>query len=198
MLHHNLASRPFYNTRLVGAVLLALTALVAAVTLFNLVQFTRLRASEATVGAKAALAEQEAARLRTEATRIRAQINTKELETIAGAAREANGLIDRRAFSWTELFSRLEGTLPDDVRVTAVQPRVERDEQFKVGISTVSREIEGLDRFIEALEASGAFRRVLATQEQTNDDGLIEAVIEGVYAPEAPEPVAATKASSTP
>jgi Tfp pilus assembly protein PilN len=186
MLRHNLATRPFYNTRLVGALILGLAVLVALVTLFNAVQFTRLRASESTVGAKAALAEQEAARLRSEAARVRAQIDARELDTVATAAREANGLIDRRAFSWTELFSHLEETLPGDVRVTAVQPRVDQGSQFVVGISVVARKIEDLDDFIEALETTGAFHRALAVQEQTNDDGLIEAVVEAAYAPAAP------------
>jgi Tfp pilus assembly protein PilN len=186
MLRHNLATRPFYNTRLVAALILGLAVLVALVTLFNVVEFTRLRASESTVGARAALAEQEAARLRSEAARVRAQIDARELDTVATAAREANGLIDRRAFSWTELFSHLEDTLPGDVRVTAVQPRVDQGGQFIVGISVVARKIEDLDDFIEALEETGAFRRALAVQEQTNDDGLIEAVVEAAYAPSAP------------
>ena len=187
MLRHNLATRPFYNTRLVAAVILALAVLVALVTLFNVVQFTSLRASEATVGAKAALAEQEASRLRSEAARVRAQIDSRDLETVATAAREANGLIDRRAFSWTELFTHLEETLPGDVRVTALQPRVDQGGEFVVGISVVARQIEDLDDFIEALEKTRAFRRALAVQEQTNDDGLIEAVVEAAYAPAPPE-----------
>ena len=190
MLRHNLATRPFYNTRLVGAVILGLAALVALVTLFNVVQFTRLRASESTVGAKAALAEQEANRLRSEAARVRAQIDPKELTTVATAAREANGLIDRRAFSWTELFAHLEDTLPGDVRVTAVQPRVDSGGEFIVGISVVSRQIEDLDDFIESLEKTGAFRRALAIQEKTNEDGLLEAVVEATYAPVTPKETA--------
>ena len=108
MLRHNLATRPFYNTRLVNALILALAVVLALVTLFNVVQFTGLRASQATVGAKAALAEQEAARLRSEAARVRGQIDSRDLLTVSTAAKEANGLIDRRAFSWTELFSHIE------------------------------------------------------------------------------------------
>jgi Tfp pilus assembly protein PilN len=187
MLRHNLATRPFYNPRLVNAMILALAVVVALVTLFNVVEFTRLRGSEATVGAKAALAEQEAARLRSEAARVRGQIDSRDLLTVSTAAKEANGLIDRRAFSWTELFSHIEQTLPSDVRITAVQPRIDQGGQFVVGISTVSRRIEDLDDFIESLEKTGAFRQALAVQEQTNDDGLIEAVVEAAYAPGSPE-----------
>jgi Tfp pilus assembly protein PilN len=120
---------------------------------------------------------------------VRAQIDSRELLTVSTAAKEANGLIDRRAFSWTELFSHIEQTLPSDVRITAVQPRIDQGGQFVVGISTVSRRIEDLDDFIESLEKTGAFRQALAVQEQTNDDGLIEAVVEAAYAPDAPPEV---------
>ena len=41
--------------------------------------------------------------------------------------RQANELIDRRTFSWTELFNPFEATLPPDVRITSVRPRVDDD-----------------------------------------------------------------------
>ena len=91
-------------------------------TAFNVAQLVRLTASQRTLGAHAVESEREAARLRADAAAIRGQINEKELEVVANAAREANGIIDQRAFSWSELFDQLEQTLPDDVRITAVDP----------------------------------------------------------------------------
>jgi hypothetical protein len=44
-----------------------------------------------------------------------------------------------------------------------------------------ARRAEDLDAFIEALEKTGAFRNVTPLQEQTNDQGLLEAVVEGAY-----------------
>jgi Tfp pilus assembly protein PilN len=104
--------------------------------------------------------EQEAARLRTQAAAIRAQINPKELETVASAAREANGIIDQRAFSWTELLGQFEQTLPENVRIMAVQPHLASDGSFVVGMTVQARRAEDLDAFIEALEKTGAFRNV--------------------------------------
>jgi hypothetical protein len=180
MLRTNLSTRPFYNVRAVQMALGALALAVALATLFNVVQLVRLTSSQRTLGARAAEAEQEAQRLRVEATRIRAQINPRELQTVANAAREANGIIDRRAFSWTELFAHFESTLPPDVRITAVAPRVEKG-IFIVSVAVEARQAEDLDAFIEALESAGTFSNVLATQTQTNDEGLLEAIIEGVY-----------------
>jgi len=181
MLHTNLSTRPFYNVRAVQALLGLLALIVVAITLFNVVQIVRLTASQRTLGASAARAEQEAARLRAEAARIRGQINPQELAVVADAAREANDIIDRRAFSWTALFAQFEATLPPDVRITAVRPRLEREGAFIVAIGVEARRAEDLDAFIEALENTGSFHNVLSIQEQTSDEGLIEAIVEGAY-----------------
>jgi hypothetical protein len=182
-LRTNLATRPFYNLRVVQAVLGAFGLLVLAFTIFNVVELMRLSASQTELGSHAEDAEREAQRLRAEAARIRTQIDTKELDAVSHAAREANGIIDRRAFSWTELLSRFEATLPDDMRITTVQPRLDDKDNFVVGVVAEARRIEDLDAFVEALEKTGGFRNVLTTEERTGDDGLLHAVIEGIYIP---------------
>ncbi len=169
-LRTNLATRPFYNVRAVHASIIALAVVVLGLTLFNAVELVRLTASQRTLGARAADAEGEADRLRGEAARIRTQINQKELEVVASAAREANSIIDRRAFSWTELLQQLEATLPDDVRITTVQPRLDRN-VFKVGIVAEARQAEDIAAFIEALEKTGAFRNVVPLEQQTDEGG---------------------------
>lgn len=178
----NLATRPFYNVRAVHAMLGLAALAVLALTLYNVVQLVRLTSSQRTLGAQAAASEDQAQRLRTEAARIRTQIDQKELEAVAAAAREANGIIDRRAFSWTELFARLEATLPAQVRITTVQPRVERG-VTKIGLVVEARRAEDVQAFIEALEATGAFRDVILLEAQAQEDDLLAAAIEGAYQP---------------
>jgi Tfp pilus assembly protein PilN len=117
---------------------------------------------------------------------------------VAAAAREANAIIDRRAFSWTTLFAQFESALPTDVRITAVQPRRETDGTFAVSVAVQSRRIEAVDAFIEALEALGTFKNVLPTEEQTTEEGLIEAVLDGQYFPEAPPAAADTTSAAAP
>ena len=57
----------------------------------------------------------------------------------------------------------------------------------------VAARAEDLDAFIEALEGTGTFHNVLATETQTNEAGLLEAIVEGVYQP-SPRPAAAPEA----
>ena len=181
MLRTNLSTRPFYNLRAVKVTLGALGLVLVLITLVNAVQLVRLTTTEQRLGARASEAESEAQRLRAEAGRIRSQINAKELSDVAAAAQEANSIIDLRAFSWSDLFTRIETTLPESVRLTAFRPQEDEDGRFRVNLSVQARRVQDLDLFLDALEKSGVFQDVLAAQEQATSDGLIDATVEGFY-----------------
>jgi hypothetical protein len=199
MLRTNLSTRPFYNIRAVQAILGAFAALVILMTMFNVIRLLQLAGSQRSLGARAVEAQTEAARLKTDAERVRSQVDAKELEVVSIAAREANSIIDMRAFSWSDLLAQFEMTLPENVRITEVQPRLEKDGRFIVGMRVEARQIGDIEKFLDALEMTGAFRNVVPTDEQTTSDGLLEAVIEGLYVQQTgsaagEKPVAATTA----
>jgi hypothetical protein len=181
MLRTNLSTRPFYNIRAVQVALGGLALVVAVMTIINLVEVIRLTSSERALGARANQAETDAQRLRGEAQRIRSQINARELNEVAAAAQEANAIIDLRAFSWSDLFSQIEATLPENVRLTSFQPQEDREGRLVVNLRVQARRVQDLELFIDALEKTGRFHQVLAAEEQTNPEGLINALIEGVY-----------------
>jgi len=189
-LRTNLATRPFYNVRAVQASLLAALVLVLAFTAFNAFQLLSLAGSQSRLGANAAEAEESARKLRGQAAQMRTQIDQRELELVSARAREANAIIDRRAFSWTDLFTLLEETLPADVRITTIQPRFEKagretKETPTIGIIAVARRAEDIADFIEALEKTGAFHNVVPLQQNVDDDGSINVALEGEYDPKA-------------
>jgi hypothetical protein len=185
MLTANLSTRPFYNVGLIRAVLAALAIVVGAVTLLNGTRYLSLAATEREVGANAQEAERESARLRSAAAGIVARIDQKEIDAVAAEARQANAIIDQRAFSWTRLYEHVEASVPADVRVTAIQPNNAPGKPFGVSVALEARRIEGVDAFVEALGARPEFRDVLTTQEQTDEGGLIAAIVEAVYIPDA-------------
>ncbi|MGE3191352.1 MAG: hypothetical protein AB7N90_16835, partial [Vicinamibacterales bacterium] len=123
---------------------------------------------------------------------IRGTLDSGDVESVRVAAREANDLIERRAFSWTELFNRFEQTLPGDVRIAAVQPQLDQDGRMLVSVTTIARRIEDLDAFLDRLEETGAFRGILSRQEEKQEDGTLRSVIQGYYG----EPAAAVPASA--
>lgn len=190
MLRTNLSTRPFYNIRAVQVALGALALLVVVLTLLNLLQLIRLTSSGRALGARAEQAEADAQRLREEARRIRSQIDAKELSEVAAAAEEANAIIDLRAFSWSELFSQLETTEPGNVRLTSFQTQEDRSGKLIVNLRVQARRVQDLESFIDALEKTGRFHEVLAAEEQTNPEGLINALVESVYSPPAAAPAA--------
>ena len=185
MIRSNLATRPFYNQRLVNLWLLLLAAIVAAATLFNI---TRARSDSGSNTELASQAAQNVARtneLRRTATALRASLDAKQLEAVSVDAREANNLIDRRTFSWTALFNRFETTLPDEVRITSVRPKVDRDHKITLTIAIVAKSVNDVDRFMSQLDETGAFKELYSTEERPNEDGQIESVLTMVYVPEA-------------
>ena len=181
MIRTNLSTRPFYNARAVHALLTVLAVVVLAITGYNVVELIRLTNSQRTLGAKAAAAEREATRLHDEAVRTLARVDQKELAVVDKAAREAKSIIDQRVFSWTDVLSHFEQTLPADVRITSVQQQAGRQ---VVLLTAEARKIDDLNEFIEALEKTGAFRDVIPRTETLMDNDLFVATLEATYTPQ--------------
>jgi Tfp pilus assembly protein PilN len=192
VLRTNLSTRPFYNERAVHVALAVVAILVLAATVFNVTRVVSLSRQSTELATRASRDQAEADRLAREAAAVRRAIDKDELELVAYAAREANGLIDYRTFSWTAFFNHIEATLPPDVMLVSVRPSVD-DEQTRVTMTVLSRRTEDIDEFVERLEATGAFEDVIPAQADATNEGLQRAVIESVYTGVGaePEPVAA-------
>ncbi len=185
MIRTNLSTRPFYNERAVHAWFAAIALGVAAATIFNVSRVMRYSRSDTELALQASRDEARAADLRQQAARLRATVDPRQIEFASSEARLANDLIDRRTFSWTELFNRFEATLPDDVRITSVRPKVDRKNGNILTISVVGRTIEDVDKFMENIEATGAFSRTLSKEDRVNEEGLLQATVETTYLPTA-------------
>jgi hypothetical protein len=199
MLRTNLSTRPFYNDRIVRLSIIAGVLVVAALTAFNVAQVLTLNRRNDELVARAEAAEGAAQTLRDQARQIRQTLDANEVATMQAAATEANQLIERRAFSWTDLFNRFEETLPADVRVAAVGPQLDAEGQMLVVATVYSRRVEDLIEFIERLESTRAFRGILSRQDAAEDDGTMRSVIQGYYdAKAAVAQPAASDSSGTP
>ena len=195
MIRTNLSTRPFYNDRAVRLWLTLAAVVLLVVTAFNVSQILRYSTSNTELATQAATDEARAAELRGRAQRLRASVDASQVEAISVDAKQANELIDRRTFSWTELFNRFERTLPDDVRITAVRPSLDRDRRIVLTIVVLAREVDDVNQFMEHLDGTGAFLELRSRQEQTTDEGQIESMLETVYQPPAAEPAAARPAA---
>jgi len=184
----NLSTRPFYNERLVRLWLIAIAVAVLGATAFNAARVLRYSRSDTRLATQASSDESRAADLRRQAARLRSSVDPRQIDFAAADARQANDLIDRRTFSWTELFNRFETTLPDDVRIAAVKPRVDRDRGIVLMITVSAKTVDDVSTFIENLEQTGAFANIRPADERTDEAGLLASTLEAVYLPSAGKP----------
>jgi Tfp pilus assembly protein PilN len=182
MLRTNLSTRPFYNERRIHGVLAVLVAIVVGVAIFNATRIVVLSQRQSALGREADAAETRARDLRARAAQLRQSVNTKQLDAMSGAAREANAIIGQRLFSWTELLNRLESTLPDNVRITSLRPRVERDGTITVIMTVTGTSTEQIEMFMANLDGTTAFTDVFASEDRRTEDGQVQATVEGKYA----------------
>ena len=115
-----------------------------------------------------------------EAVELRRQLGDADLARVVAATGEANGLIDRRLFSWTAFFNHIEQTLPAGVMLMSVRPDADAG-TITVAIGVIGRRVSDIDSFIGNLEATGAFADMLAREEQVTDEGTYRTLLVGRY-----------------
>jgi hypothetical protein len=179
----NLSTRPFYNDRVIHLTLAAIALVVVVATAFNISRVIRYSRSGTQLAMQAASDQARAADLHAGAVRLRASVDPRQIDLASGAARQANDLIDRRTFSWTELLNRFETTLPPDAKITAVRPRLDRKEGTVVQITVTAKTVEDVDKFMENLRTAGAFYNLRPIEERPTEQGLWEAALEAGYVP---------------
>jgi len=194
VIHTNLSTKPFYNERRVQTLLLIVAVLVVAATSFNVSRVVGYSRSDTRLATQASRDEARAADLRKQAAQLRASVDPKQVDFASADARQANDLIDRRTFSWTELFNQFERTLPDEVRITSVKPRADPVYGTVIRINVVARGVDDVSSFMANLEATGAFTNLRPAEEHINDRGELESALETAYAPAAARPAAAPPA----
>jgi Tfp pilus assembly protein PilN len=197
MLRTNLATRPFYNERLVHWLIAGAAVLVVGFTAFNVSEYLRLSGRQGGLAADAARDETMARTLTARAAEARQRIDAKSLERISAQAAEANGIIDARTFSWTALFDDVEATLPPTVMLTAITPTIDANGAM-VRLTVLGRTVEAIDDFIERLEATKRFENVQPSSEIVTEEGLFQTQVTGRYLVATPSPAPAAPAAAPP
>jgi Tfp pilus assembly protein PilN len=192
----NLASRPFRNERLPNV--LAVVALLGVLTASAWHLFVaRDVLPDRTSSLIHALGEREAesAALRTEEAGLRA---LRPEEAALAEWQRVKDLVDKRVFSWSGLFSVLEETLPDGVRLKALEPQV-KDQGLSLSMQATARTHEEAMEMMARLEERPEFEGVAPSNRSTNEDGSIQISCSVArYKPQPPVPAAPTSPSPAP
>jgi Tfp pilus assembly protein PilN len=186
----NLSTRPFYNNRAVTLWLSLLLLLVVAATLFNGWRILHYSQSDSALATQAASDSDKANTTHQAAVKLRASVDARQVALVSVEARKANDLIDRRTFSWTDLLNQFEQTLPPDVRITSVRPRVKEDHGVLIAVTAVGRTVDDVNQFMENLEETQAWGHQRVGAERRNEEAQIEVTLEANYEPKAVEAAA--------
>lgn len=164
----NLASRPFRNERLPALALGLAAVALLALSVQHAFFIRRLLPRETSaLGQEVAALGAEMQRLRSEATSLRVP---RPEPAVSSQWTIVRGLVDRRAFSWTELFARLERALPPGVRLVAIIPDV-KPGYVRLELVAVARSAEQGLGLVRALEERPEFRDVYPLSADQAADG---------------------------
>ena len=160
----NLARRPFVDTRPANLTALVLAILVLGVSFVAVRTVYRYLDDSRRTRSSIAQLKTEIANLEEERQRADASLARIDVAALAADVEDANAIALRRAFSWTRFLTRLEKTLPDDVRIagislqkaatgpgTAGGIRGVSGESMTVGLTLISRDPNGLPKTIRMI-----------------------------------------------
>jgi len=143
-----------------GAALLAIVLLSASVVSIVNWRTTRLQAAEL----RRQIDEQD---------RMRSQVETllsrPENQQIRLRAELLNSAIARKAFSWTEVFTDLEGIMPPRMHVASIHPEVNSDDQLELHLSVSGSSREDGIKLVRRLEQSSHFSQARINEERDQD-----------------------------
>lgn len=194
----NLASEPFGNRALPWT----LTAVIAVCSLIALVLI--LRATGQTnrkidaVQRDVTSLEQQMVALKQRAEQVKSALTSDQLQTLQAA----HTLVDRKRFSWSQLFSDLEASLPGSVRVTRISVKdvVVRGDQTVADLElvVVSKTPATITQMISDMDAAGIFQAELVSQNLQKGRGEIgtEYVMNVRYVPRRGVPSSSEKGAS--
>ncbi len=153
----NLSSEPFRRDRpvLIGS---ALAALLLIGTLGVLISLGRAQRQQ-TADTQTALTRINAqlANIRQEQAKLDAQMRLPGYSAVLDRSVLFNGLIARKAISWTRIFADIEQVLPANVRLVAVRPQVNAQNQLFLDMTIAAEAPEQVIGFIAKLEGSDVF-----------------------------------------
>jgi len=199
-LNINLATQPYENARQFymrwGLILgvLTLLAIVLCYTTFS--SWNRYRS----IGREIARENATLQKLNQEQMDDLAILRQPQNNDVRQRSAFLNDLIERKAISWTHIFSALEKLMPPQLHVAAIQPQIDNgDILLKMDVVGISRE-RGLE-LVHRMEQSPSFRDAQIVSETLQPPGqngpeTWKFQVTAQYLPQAAEPGAAVEAKA--
>jgi Tfp pilus assembly protein PilN len=160
----NLASNPFRNRALpwTVAIIVSLASFIALILIAK---------STIQTNAKVANTQSDVSRLQKDIIALNQRAEAIKTALTPEQQRElksAHGLVDRKRFSWSQLFADLEAALPGGVRVSRIVVKGVRTQDDRtvanLDLTVASKNPTLITQMIEDMEGQGVFHAELRTQ----------------------------------
>ena len=167
----NLASDPFRNRALPWTVAVVVSAVSLVALVLVLGSYNKVRA-EADLSEKQVqtMRDQQKA-LDRQAESVRQNIPDEQRQPLVAA----RALVSRKGFSWSQLFSDLEGFMPGSVRVARINVRevaqVGDQTRADLDLTVVGRTPTDVTGMIDEMNRSGTFSAIPVTENQKSGRG---------------------------
>jgi hypothetical protein len=99
-----------------------------------------------------------------------------------------NGLIQRKAFSWTRVFEDLERVMPTDAHVVSLHPEINTQGQLQLDMTLVADSRAPAVELVHRMEKSKHFENPQLVEEHTGESGsAVAATVAAIYVPDFPD-----------
>ena len=98
-----------------------------------------------------------------------------------------NGLIQRKAFSWTRVFEDLEQVMPSNLHVVSLRPELNDQGQVELDMKVVGDRREAAVELVHRMEGSKHFQSAQLVQENQEAQAGVGATVVSIYVPDVTE-----------
>lgn len=100
-----------------------------------------------------------------------------------------NGLIQRKAFSWTRVFEDMELVMPTNLHVVSLQPKLNEQNQMELEMRVVGDNRSAAVELVHRMEGSKHFQGAQLVQESQSGNGsTVIALVDTIYVPDPMDP----------
>ncbi len=183
----NLATRPYEDAREFWARWGLGVGLLAALTLVLLVFAVRGWSNAGRDRHNIAQLQKQIDELDKERTEDQAVLDMPVNRSTRDQSQFLNGLIQRKAFSWTRVFEDLEPVMPPNLHVVSLRPELNEQNQMQLDMHVAADTRAAAVELVHRMEGSKHFQGAQLVQEgQTGDTGLgVAASVVSIYVADA-------------
>lgn len=153
----NLASEPFRRDRAVIVASSVLGGLLVVTFGLLVMLIVNERGQKSDVREATAQAEAQIVRLTAEQAALEDSMRKPENADVLERSVFLNTLIARKGVSWTKLFGDLESVMPHNVRLVAIRPQTDPQNNIQLEMTVGAQSVEPVVNLLQKMEGSGIF-----------------------------------------